>query len=233
LFPLRESHARELACVPEDRQLELFRQALKTSPNGLTAEHIKQTAAAMGFKRRATIFDDDVAGPTTRRHSSSGTHATPDEFHSAIEGRFGAIAIDLAASKSNAIVPRFFSREQNSLKKNWATLLSGGIGYLNPPFDPMAPWVDKSEMESQQGARLLVLCQASVGADWFWQMFPFCAVYALTPRLTFVGHKSGFPKDLILCAFNLVGDGVSKREVGRITRWYWQRENDPRLVKSY
>jgi phage N-6-adenine-methyltransferase len=232
-FVLRESHARELAAVPENRQLEVYRRALETSPNGLTAEHIRLTIAGMGFRRRPSVFDDETGGPTMRRFQSSGTHQTPVELHSAIAGRFDLIEIDLAANHRNAVVPRFISKKENALRRDWTNLLRGKMGYLNPPFDPVGPWIDKAVEEAEKGARFVMLCQASIDADWFWQMFPLCAVYALSPRIKFVGHTAGFPKALILCAFNLLGHGVAKREVGHVSRWLWQRENDQRLVRTF
>jgi phage N-6-adenine-methyltransferase len=232
-FLLPESHARELACVPVDRQLEVYQRALQTSPNGLTAKHIAKTIAALGIRKTKSIFDDEVSGPTMRRHQSSGVVQTPVEFHSAIEGRFEAVAMDLAATRKNAVVERFISPKQNSFKQNWTKLLRGGMGYLNPPFDPVGPWAEKAATEAEAGARFVVLCKASIDTDWFWRMFPGAAVYALSPRIKFVGHNTGFPHPMILCAFNLVGHGVAKREVGRITRWHWQRENDQRLVRSF
>jgi phage N-6-adenine-methyltransferase len=163
-------------------------------------------------------------GPTMTRHISSQVHGTPRVLHVAVEGRFGPVVMDLAATRRNAIVPDFVSRRQNSLKQDWTKLLKGGLGYLNPPFDPMAPWVDKCIEEAKKGARFVVLSQASVDSNWFWKLFPHCAVYALTPRIKFVGNKTGFPKPLILSAFNCVGQGVAEWEVGHLARWHWIRD---------
>jgi phage N-6-adenine-methyltransferase len=164
-------------------------------------------------------------GPTMTRHISSQVHSTPLEFISAVEGRFGLIATDLAATRNNAVMPRFISRRQNSLKQNWTKLLKGGLGYLNPPFDPMAPWVDKCVEEKLKGARFVVLSQASVDSNWFWKMFPHCAVYTLTPRIKFVGNTTGFPKPLILSSFNCIGRGSTELEVSHLSRWNWKLEN--------
>ena len=158
------------------------------------------------------------------RHRSSQVHSTPQEFVVAVEGRFDLVALDLAATKRNAVVPEFVSRRQNSLKQDWAKLLKGGLGYLNPPFDPMGPWIEKCVEEAKKGARFVVLSQASVDSNWFWAMFPYCACFALTPRIKFVGQKCCFPKPLILSAFNLVGHGVAEWEVGHLARWHWKRD---------
>jgi phage N-6-adenine-methyltransferase len=159
-----------------------------------------------------------------RRFLSSQVHSTPVELVTAIEGRFDNIAIDLAAHAKNAVAGEFITRRENSLRKDWKKLLKGRMGYLNPPFDPMKPWVEKIVDEAKKETRFVVLCQASIDSAWFWKMFPFCAVYALSPRIKFVGHKTGFPKPLILCAFNLVGAGVSEWEVGHLARWDWKRD---------
>lgn len=47
---LRESHVRELAVAPEDRQAEVYSEAIKTAPDGqLTAAHIRTTVEIMGL----------------------------------------------------------------------------------------------------------------------------------------------------------------------------------------
>ncbi len=163
-------------------------------------------------------------GPATNRHRSRQDHPTPGDFICAIEGRFDLVALDLAATARNAVVPQFISKRQNSLKQDWTKLLNGKMGYLNPPFDPITPWIDQCVEEAKKGARFVVLSQASVDSNWFWKMFPFCAVYALTPRIRFVGSKDVFPKPLILSAFNLIGHGVAEWEVGHLARWHWRRD---------
>lgn len=164
-------------------------------------------------------------GPTMTRHRSSQVHSSPIEFVSAVEGRFDLIALDLAATSRNHVVPNFISKRQNSLKQDWTRLLKDKLGYLNPPFDPMEPWVNKIVEEAAKGARFVVLSQGSVDSNWFWKMFPLCAVYALTPRIKFAGQRCGFPKPLILSAFNCIGRGVAEWEVGHLARWHWKREN--------
>lgn len=160
-----------------------------------------------------------------RRFKSSQVHSTPREFLTAIEGRFDLVYMDLAATERNKVVWRFISKKQNSLKQDWKKLLKGKMGYLNPPFDPMRPWVEKIVEEYHKGTRFVVLSQASIDSNWFWQMFPCCAVYALSPRIKFVGNPTCFPKPLILSAFNLIGSGVNEWEVGHLARWDWKQEN--------
>ena len=239
-YLLPESHARELAAVPEDRQLEVYRRALQTSPNGLTAEHIRLTVKQMGFRRRATIFDDDTAGPTMRRHHSNQAHETPWELISAIEKRFGLIEIDLAATAKNRKAGRFITKKENSLKCDWTKMLNGELAYLNPEFDPVTPWIDKSIEEKLKGARFVALLQGSMDANWFWKMLRHCGhVYALEPRVTFEGEKDVFPKPLVLSAFNCQHNDEPGNTIERIPgkfhglyRWHWKLENDPNGARN-
>lgn len=230
---LPERHARELATVPENRQLEVYRRALQTSPNGLTAEHIRQTIAAMGFRRRSTIFDDSGDGPTMRRHRSNQAHETPWELISAIEKRFGLIEIDLAATAKNRKAGRYITKKENSLKCNWAKMLKGGLGYLNPEFDPVTPWIEKSIEQQIAGARFVDLLQGSMDANWFWKMLRHCHVYALEPRVTFEGEKDVFPKPLVLSAFNCQHNDEPGKTIERVPgkfhglyRWHWKFDSN-------
>jgi hypothetical protein len=189
--------------------------------------------ARAGFSRedRAVIegFIEYVAkdSPATRkilannRHLSKQDHPTPWIFMSAVEQRFGLVEIDLAATAKNTKAGRFITPKQNSLKQDWDALLKGGLGYLNPPFDPIAPWADKCVEEAIKGTRFVMLTQASVDSNWFWKIFPYCTVYALHPRVTFIGSKQGFPKPLILSAFNCVRLGAESGPCGRLHKWNW------------
>lgn len=232
-FILPERHARELACVPVDRQLEVYRRALETSPNGLTAKHIAQTIAALGIRKTKSIFDDGVDGPTMRRHKSNQAHETPWELISAIEKRFGLIEIDLAATSKNTKAGRYISKKENSLKCDWAKMLNGELGYLNPEFDPVTPWIEKSIEQQLRGARFVALLQGSMDANWFWKMLRHCVVYALEPRVKFEGETDVFPKPLVLSAFNCRHNNEPGDTIERIPgkfhglyRWHWKFDSN-------
>lgn len=163
--------------------------------------------------------------PATNRHRSDQDHPTPRDFICAIEGRFDLIALDLAATARNRKHGRFISPREDSLKQDWQTLLKGGMGYLNPPFDPITPWVEKCVAEARKGTRFVMLSRASIDAKWFWQMFPHCTVYALSPRIKFVGARDVYPSPLILSAFNCMatpGPSIEGSGCSRILRWHWR-----------
>lgn len=170
-------------------------------------------------------------GPATNRHQSAQDHPTPREFICAIEGRFDLVEIDLAATKTNAKAVRLITPRQNSLKQDWTALLKGRLGYLNPPFDPIAPWIDKCVAEAEKGARFVLLTRASIDSNWFWKMVPYAQVYALTPRITFVGSTHGYPSPLILSSFNCAATPAPCVTNGRfkgLYRWHWMADVTPR-----
>lgn len=168
-------------------------------------------------------------GAQLTRHSSKQDLGTPWPFVWACEQKWGPIAWDLAASANNTKAPRYLGKRINSLKQDWTDILRRDIGWLNPEFDPVAPWIDKVCLECEKGARLIVNTRASVGADWFWQMEPLGNVYTLKPRLIYLNQRDKitgrplkkpkvYPSDLIVTVFNL-------EPKQPMQRWEWKKES--------
>lgn len=136
---------------------------------------------------------------------------TPREFLDAVQGRFGAIGIDLAAVASNRVVGSYLGPDhdvpwrRNALSAecqwNWGAI--AGLRWLNPPYDRIEPWAAKCAEQSTIGpARIAMLVPASVGSNWFAEhVFGKALVLFLRPRLTFVGHATPYPKDLMLAVY--------------------------------
>jgi hypothetical protein len=157
-----------------------------------------------------------LSGPTTKRFKSVQVVSTPWGFIHAVEEKFGLFAWDLAATEDNAKAPDFISPERDTFSVDWAELLAGGLGWLNPEFDPMKKWVAKCALEQQRKARFLTLSPASVGSNWFWTYVqPFATVYCLTPRIVFEGSTDPYPKDLILSHYN-------QNPNHELQRWKWK-----------
>lgn len=146
-------------------------------------------------------MQEPKTGPSVNRHRSEQVVETPEDFLSSVRHRFGHITWDLAATKDNAKAFEFFTPEVNSLDQPWHKL--DGWLWLNPPFDPITPWVRKCSQEAALGAKILLLCPTSIGANW-WRdhIHEQACVLMLQPRLQFVGHTHKFPKDLALCVYN-------------------------------
>lgn len=160
-------------------------------------------------------------GASLNRSGSNPNRGTPREFLEAVEARFGPLEWDLAADAKNCVVlngddepsGQFFSKKENSLAQDWRVL--GGLLWLNPPFDNVAPWAKKCAEEANARTRIIFLTQASIGANWYWKWVrPYAVSYILHPRLVFVGETNHFPKDLMI---SLYGFGVTA-----LGRWRWK-----------
>lgn len=156
------------------------------------------------------------SGASFHRGKSNQTFATPPEFRSAIVKQFGFPCWDLAASAENFFGPpgKYFDEKNSAFIHDWHRL--DGILWLNPPFADIAPWAEKCAAASKQGARILLLVPASVGAKWFQDHVHNCAahVYFLAPRICFDG-KGPFPKDCLLADYS----GLSFSTYYRCWRW--------------
>ena len=84
----------------------------------------------------------------------------------------------------------------DSLKQDWHKL--EGLLWLNCEFKDISPWAEKCGEEAAQGAHVLLLTPAQVGANWYRDHIAGLAdVFFLNGRLSFDG-KNPFPKDCML-----------------------------------
>lgn len=161
--------------------------------------------------------------PRQKPGRSKQAYRTPRDFLDAVEARFGTITFDLAATDKNAICESYYTRKNDSLRAGWPL---DGVSWLNPPFGHIEPWVKRCAEHSRlikrykSEGKIIVLVPASIGAVWFedW-VLRFADIYALRPRLTFVGKRTTYPKDLALLRF------PRKRPPCRINVWHWKQPN--------
>lgn len=165
--------------------------------------------------------------PRQKPHRSVQKVRTPLDLVMATQYRFGDISVDLAATEEDRVVPSFVGPGSayytDALAETCLWHLIGGsmLRWLNPPFANIAPWVAKCVAESAKGARIAVLVPAAVGSRWFnLYVRPYAYVLELTPRVTFVGHATAYPKDLLLCYYS------RERMVGR-EAWEWKPKAVP------
>lgn len=139
-------------------------------------------------------------GPTINKGKSNQNYQTPPDFMAAVHARYGKPTLDLAASADNAQAPSFYNEHCNSLTKNWHE--TEGVLWLNPPFAKIGDWAQKCWIESVKGASILMLVPNSTGSNWFRDFVHNKAyVNLLNGRLTFVGCKDPYPKDMILIEY--------------------------------
>lgn len=178
----------------------------------------------------AAIGKAIATGPTINRFRSEQVVATPWQFIHAVERKFGPLVCDLAATAENTKVANsFITPELDTFKQDWRDWLKGGLGWLNPEFDPLTKWVELCAKQQQNGAEFLTLTPASVGANWFWDYVqPFATVYCvgrmvfdncyqLNPKKPNYGQlvTDPYPKDLILSHYN-------QNPSHELQRWRWK-----------
>jgi hypothetical protein len=175
-------------------------------------------------------------GPGVARHASETVVQTPGHFLAAVEGRFGPIAFDIAASPGLGVAgdERRWGPEHNALEQDWTAL--SGVSWLNPPFDPAEPWVKRAaetKLAWDTFARvdvvdaiILVLLPFAPGARWWRRWVNGHADVMSIGRITFVGCPAPFPKDLALLRYAR-GSGSTPLEY-----WEWPGRLKGRKKKS-
>jgi phage N-6-adenine-methyltransferase len=162
----------------------------------------------------------EMSGASFHRGESVQEIGTPKNFLFAVQNRFGLIKWDLAATFENQVADSGYflgtgsEIDEDSLKKDWITL-SNGVRWLNPPFHDITPWAEKCATQRGFQQWTLMLVPASVGTNWWAEhVHNKAMVYFLSPRLTFVGSTTPYPKDLALCAYGYGAVGY--------TTWRWK-----------
>jgi phage N-6-adenine-methyltransferase len=184
----------------------------------LLASAIKRLQEAAGKQLEADIKMRSGRGARTMPLQQPGKSeqivGTPRDLLDAIEKRFGKMTFDLAATSKNCVVKGGkFHREffgpgsgmyEDALdeRAHW-TDLKGNL-WLNPPYANIKLWAEKCRHTSlgKPRGRIFLLIPASVGSNWWTQYVDQrAAVFFLSPRVTFVGHTSAYPKDIALCVY--------------------------------
>lgn len=147
--------------------------------------------------------------------SNQSVQTPPDLIH-AVKSLLNItdFGIDLAADAQNTQCQLHFNEADDSLQQHWYA--NDGICWLNPPFSSIGSWVAKCNVERDCGASIAVLVPVSTGTKWWASYVDGSAqVYFLGSRVTFVGHKTPYPKDLALLLYR---PGV----YGGYTHWNWK-----------
>lgn len=113
--------------------------------------------------------------------------ATSPETFGTLHARFG-FTVDVAASATNAKLPRFFDRDTNGLMQPWA----GERVWCNPPYSDIRPWVEKAW--SEDGATVVMLLPANRTEQGWWQdlVEPYRDRAGSPLRVEFLRHRLRF-----------------------------------------
>ena len=113
----------------------------------------------IGFRAKNHPQQTNLKG--VDRHTDD--RALPSEYFETLQTRF-RFTIDVAASKQNAKLNRYYTEADNALTKSWA----GERVYCNPPYSEINQWVTKAWLETKTEITVLLLPANRTEQKW-WQ----------------------------------------------------------------
>ena len=121
--------------------------------------------------------------------------------------------VDAAASKSNARLPRYWTVEQDALRKDW----SQETVFCNPPFNDIAPFLAKAR--SAKKAVVLVPLNFLTSSSFLSESAD-CIIIP-RGRINYLFGKSKKVRSILGTCFLLYG-GLSQTEAAAITSQGWR-----------
>lgn len=176
--------------------------------------------------------------PRQKPGKSETVVLTPPEFMDATRTLLNIddFLIDLAASEDNSHGIMCYTKETDSLKQRWRRRQTAGQWlWCNPPYDDIAPWVEKSDetcnlLISDPIPKIAMLVPASTGSNyWREHVHEKCLVVFLNGRILFLdkhhkpicspktGKPTPYPKDLALLLYGIDQVGYDV--------WDWKHSN--------
>ncbi len=91
---------------------------------------------------------------------------TPPDFF-ALQHEKKQFTVDAAASEANALLPLYWTKENNGTAQSWA----GHRVWCNPPYSNIAPWLEKAWLEMVDGSceSVTMLLPANRTEQRWWQ----------------------------------------------------------------
>jgi len=122
--------------------------------------------------------------------SSTDQWSTPQAFFNDWSKLF-AFTLDVCADASNAKCARYFTREDDGLRQDWAP----EVCWMNPPYGrEIGRWVRKAYEESRKGATVVCLLPARTDTAWWHDyVIEHAQVAFIRGRIKFGDAKSGAP----------------------------------------
>lgn len=88
---------------------------------------------------------------------------TPPDFFKQLDDEFH-FTVDVAASDSNALCSRYYTKEQDGLRQRWFR----EAVWCNPPYSNVYPWVQKARQSAGLlGATCVLLLNPCTDTAWF------------------------------------------------------------------
>jgi len=128
--------------------------------------------------------------------SKTGEHRTPEDLFDILHQEFNFEA-DVAATKDNTLLPRYFTEEISAFESKWYNR-----NFCNPPYGlGVGAWVAKAIKESNLGNLTVMLLAARVGTKWFHEAIDTAnEIRFIKGRLTFQNqpNPAPFPSMLVV-----------------------------------
>lgn len=110
-------------------------------------------------------------------------YETPREFFLGATIELGC-TWDLAAVEGTTKCKKFFSPKEDSLSQDWHKL--NGWLWLNPPYKPLRPWMEKVQLEASKGAHIICLVPAPTICNTYMGKYPPSKVAMIEGRISFL-----------------------------------------------
>lgn len=119
------------------------------------------------------------------------THRTPDYILDIVR-LVDPITLDPCADEERQFASNNFTEVNDGLNRDWTYFVNGGMAYVNPPYNNMGKWIEKSIYESGRGAQILMLGPSKTGPKWFRDAWYHSdAICFWSGRITFLGESQG------------------------------------------
>lgn len=105
--------------------------------------------------------------------------------------------LDAAALHESALLPRYYTPEQDSLSIDWSADLSdydAPTVWLNPPYSDILPWVEKAHEQQQKGVGTTLLVPHDNRTQWWPAQRGGCKVIDIVGYYETAVYKGGKKK---------------------------------------
>lgn len=129
--------------------------------------------------------------------SATDEWETPQEFFNLVDSEFH-FTLDVCASHENTKCERYFTKDDDGLKQEWA-----GVCWMNPPYGrKISHWIKKAYESSLAGATVVCLLPARTDTRWWHDYIQGKAeVRFIRGRLKFGGSKNSAPFPSVIVVF--------------------------------
>ena len=106
--------------------------------------------------------------------------------------------LDAAASKKNALCPKYFTIKDDALTKNWTLEADGGTIWLNHPYSRNEEFIKHCIKEMRRGGNIVNLGPCDTSCAYFRLYMRHARIYLISGRVKFVGaqHSAKFASAL-------------------------------------